>query len=126
MTVFLAPDGPAVLCRHLLSQFAAPRHAELHQILESVHDLWLHRRDDLLDQAQQLTDAIGREGTRCNRQRRARHDDVLARRPAGAAQAIRRRRGAASGRRPQVPASDVARRSAAPISTPTTTTRCTW
>ena len=61
MTVFLAPDGRPFFAGTYFPN--SPRHGmpSFTQILESVHDLWLHRRDDLLEQAQQLTDAIGRE-----------------------------------------------------------------
>jgi uncharacterized protein YyaL (SSP411 family) len=61
MTVFLAPDGRPFFAGTYFPN--SPRHGmpSFTQILESVHDLWLHRRDDLLAQADQLTEAIGRE-----------------------------------------------------------------
>jgi uncharacterized protein YyaL (SSP411 family) len=61
MTVFLAPDGRPFFAGTYFPN--SPRHGmpSFTQVLESVHDLWLHRRDDLLAQADQLTEAIGRE-----------------------------------------------------------------
>src|SRR5438477_1303150 len=52
MTVFLTPDGRPFFAGTYFPN--SPRHGmpSFTQILESVHDLWLHRREDLLAQAQ--------------------------------------------------------------------------
>ncbi len=61
MTVFLLPDGRPFFGGTYFPR--SPRHGmpSFTQLLESVHDLWLHRRDDLLDQANQVTEAIQRD-----------------------------------------------------------------
>jgi uncharacterized protein YyaL (SSP411 family) len=61
MTVFLAPDGRPFFAGTYFP--SSPRHGmpSFTQILESVHDVWLHRRDDLDQQADQLTAAVSRQ-----------------------------------------------------------------
>jgi hypothetical protein len=61
MTVFLTPDGRPFFAGTYFPN--SPRHGmpSFTQILESVHDVWLHRRADIDTQANQLTDAIARQ-----------------------------------------------------------------
>jgi uncharacterized protein YyaL (SSP411 family) len=61
MTVFLTPDGRPFFAGTYFPN--SPRHGmpSFTQILESVHDVWLHRRDDLDQQADQLTAAVSRQ-----------------------------------------------------------------
>jgi uncharacterized protein YyaL (SSP411 family) len=61
MTVFLTPDGRPFFAGTYFP--SSPRHGmpSFTQILESVHDVWNHRRADLEQQAAQLTEAIDRQ-----------------------------------------------------------------
>ena len=92
MTVFLTPDGQPFFAGTYFPK--SPRHGmpSFTQILESVHDLWRHRRNDVLAQAARLTDAIGREGLLLPGAEVPAHD-VLA----GAARALRKHYDAAWG-----------------------------
>ena len=58
MTVFLAPDGRPFFGGTYFP--SSPRHgmASFSQLMENIHDVWLHRRDDLLEQADRITEAI--------------------------------------------------------------------
>jgi uncharacterized protein YyaL (SSP411 family) len=61
MTVFLMPDGRPFFAGTYFPN--SPRHGmpSFTQILENVHDVWLHRRADLDQQADQLTQAVSRQ-----------------------------------------------------------------
>src|SRR5262249_122799 len=65
----------------------SPRHGmpSFTQLLESVHDLWLHRRVDLIEQADRLTEALGRESELTPRDADP-EPDVLARATSGISQ----------------------------------------
>ncbi len=60
MTVFTDPDGRPFFCGTYFPP--EPRHGQVGfaQLLTAVHDAWLHRRDDLLAQAEQLTGSLRR------------------------------------------------------------------
>jgi uncharacterized protein YyaL (SSP411 family) len=61
MTVFLTPDGRPFFAGTYFPN--SPRHGmpSFTQILENVHDVWLNRRQDIDEQADQLTDAVRRQ-----------------------------------------------------------------
>jgi uncharacterized protein YyaL (SSP411 family) len=61
MTVFLTPDGRPFFAGTYFPN--SPRHGmpSFTQILENVHDVWLNRRQDIDQQADQLTDAVRRQ-----------------------------------------------------------------
>jgi uncharacterized protein YyaL (SSP411 family) len=61
MTVFLTPDGRPFFAGTYFPN--SPRHGmpSFTQILENVHDVWLHRRTDIDQQADQLTAAVARQ-----------------------------------------------------------------
>ena len=63
MTVFLAPDGRPFFAGTYFP--SSPRHgmASFSQLMENIHDVWLHRRDDLLEQADRITQAITDQAT---------------------------------------------------------------
>ena len=58
MTVFLAPDGRPFFGGTYFP--SSPRHGmpSFSQLMENVHDVWLYRRDELLEQADRVTEAI--------------------------------------------------------------------
>ena len=56
MTVFLTPDGRPVLRRHLLPDGAAAGCPASSSCCQAVDEAWRNRRDDLADQAGQLTE----------------------------------------------------------------------
>ena len=59
MSVFLTPDVRAVFRRHVLAAAGARRHARLRsRCLQAVADAWQHRRQDLLEQAEQITQLL--------------------------------------------------------------------
>lgn len=60
MTVFLTPDGRPFFAGTYFPQSPRQGMPSFTQILENVHDVWLHRRDDIDKQADQLTAAISR------------------------------------------------------------------
>ncbi|HEV8296234.1 MAG TPA: thioredoxin domain-containing protein [Acidimicrobiales bacterium] len=61
MTVFLAPDGRPFFGGTYFPKSPRQGMPSFTQLLENVHDVWVHRRDDLLAQAEQLTAAIERQ-----------------------------------------------------------------
>jgi uncharacterized protein YyaL (SSP411 family) len=61
MTVFLMPDGRPFFGGTYFPKSPRGGMPSFSQMLENVHDVWLHRRDDLDAQATELTEAIGRE-----------------------------------------------------------------
>ncbi|CAB4834161.1 unannotated protein [freshwater metagenome] len=58
MSVFLAPDGRPFFGGTYFP--SSPRHGmpSFVQLLENVHDVWLHQRDEILEQADRITEAI--------------------------------------------------------------------
>jgi uncharacterized protein YyaL (SSP411 family) len=58
MSVFLAPDGRPFFGGTYFP--SSPRHGmpSFTQLLENVHDVWLHQRDEILEQADRITEAI--------------------------------------------------------------------
>jgi uncharacterized protein YyaL (SSP411 family) len=61
MSVFLMPDGRPFFGGTYFPKSPRGTMSSFTQLLENVHDVWLHHRDDLDAQATELTEAIGRE-----------------------------------------------------------------
>jgi uncharacterized protein len=60
MTVFMAPDGRPFYCGTYFPKHARQGMPAFIDICRAVDDAWRNRRDELLTQASQLTEAIGR------------------------------------------------------------------
>lgn len=61
MTVFLAPDGRPFYCGTYFPKQARQGMPSFLDICRAVDDAWHNRRDELLEHASELTEAIGRE-----------------------------------------------------------------
>ena len=96
MTVFLTPDG-----RPFFGGTYFPK-ANFLQLLEAVDDAWRTKRDDLLSQADQLTD-VAEPLRRAEAGRRRARRRAPQRRPAAAGQGVRPTWGG-FGARAEVPA----------------------
>ncbi|MFP5320321.1 MAG: thioredoxin domain-containing protein [Acidimicrobiia bacterium] len=59
MTVFLAPDGRPFYGGTYFPPQPRGGMPSFTELLEAVHDTWTHRRDDLFEQADRLTEALG-------------------------------------------------------------------
>ena len=101
MTVFLRPTAP-VLRRHLFpDRSRATGMPASRSVLEAVDDAWATRRDDVAEQAEQLTQRSARRAS--GRGRRPAGAGILDGAVAPAARALRRASGAASAGAPKFP-----------------------
>ena len=60
MTVFMAPDGRPFFCGTYFPKEARGGHPSFTDVLTAIHDAWTDRRDELLEQAGRLTEALRR------------------------------------------------------------------
>ena len=60
MTVFLTPDGRPFFGGTYFPKERPRQHASFTDLLAAIDDAWRNRRADLVDQADELTAAIGR------------------------------------------------------------------
>jgi hypothetical protein len=61
MTVFMAPDGRPFYCGTYFPPTRRGGMPGFVELMEAVHEAWTERRDDLVEQAGQLTEALGRD-----------------------------------------------------------------
>ncbi len=60
MTVFLTPDGVPMFAGTYFPKHERPGMPSFGRVMAAVHDAWTNRRDEVLSQAEQLHDLIGR------------------------------------------------------------------
>ena len=60
MTVFLTPDGEPIFAGTYFPKEDHHGLPSFRRVLHAIHDTWTDRRDEAVDQARALTDAIGR------------------------------------------------------------------
>ena len=60
MTVFLAPDGRPFFAGTYYPPIDQPNYPSLRRVMDAVHDAWTTRRQEIDQQASELSDAIGR------------------------------------------------------------------
>jgi uncharacterized protein YyaL (SSP411 family) len=58
MTVFMTPDGQPFYCGTYFPKERRGGHPSFIELMTAVHDAWTQRRDELLDQAGRLTEAL--------------------------------------------------------------------